>query len=169
MDDIIEDLIAIIQREIDAFNELLETLREKQKAIVEGEVSRLNTSVQNETRVTSETKQIEAERIERSKELARELNLEGKGGAAPKLSEIIEVVEEKYAERLSEQREFLRSLIQRVQYVNKSNQFLLDHSIKFVEQNIELLIGTAEKGQGVYAKDGKVAFGSKRKYLDRCV
>jgi flagellar biosynthesis/type III secretory pathway chaperone len=169
MDDIIEDLIAIIQREIDAFDELLDTLREKQRAIVEGEVGRLNSSVRNETRVTSETRQLEAERIERSKELARELNLVGRAGVSPKLSEIIEVVEEKYAERLSEQRELLRSLIHKVQYVNKSNQFLLDYSIKFVEQNIELLLGAAEKGKTVYAKDGKVAHASKKKYLDRCV
>lgn len=169
MDDIIEDLIAIIQREVDAFNELLDTLREKQQAIVEGEVSRLNSSVQNETRVTSETKHLEAERIERSRELAKELNMPRQVGANPKLSEIIDAVEEKYAERLREQRELLRSLIQKVQYVNKSNQFLLDYSIKFVEQNIELLLGTAEKGKSVYEKDGKVAQASKRKYLDRCV
>lgn len=152
MEHVIEELIAIIANEIDAFNELLKTLHDKQRAIVEGEISRLDKHVQNETRLAKETKNLEAERIERSKELAEELQIESLN---PKLSEIIEKVEETYAQRLSEQRELLRSLVQKVRNLNQSNQFLLNYSLKFIEKNMEMLFGEDE-APNIYKKDGKL-------------
>jgi flagellar biosynthesis/type III secretory pathway chaperone len=152
MEHILEELIAIIGNEIDAFNDLLNTLHEKQRAIVEGEISRLNKHVQNETRLANETRSLEVERIERSKQLAEELDIESLN---PKLSEIIEKVEEKYAQRLSEQRELLISLVQKVRNLNESNQFLLNYSLKFIEKNMEMLFGDGEQ-PNIYKKDGKL-------------
>jgi len=152
MEHIIEELITIISSEIDAFNDLLKTLHEKQRAIVEGEISRLDKHVQNETRLANTTRSLEAERIERSKELAEELQIDSLN---PKLSEIIEKVEEKYAQRLSEQRELLRSLVLKVRNLNQSNQFLLNYSLKFIEKNMEMLFGDTN-APNIYKKDGKL-------------
>ena len=166
MEHIIEELIAIISSEIDAFNDLLETLHEKQRAIVEGEISRLNKHVQTETRIANQTRSLEAERIERSKELAEELRIESLN---PKLSEIIEKVEEKYAQRLSEQRDLLRSLVQKVRNLNESNQFLLNYSLKFIEKNMEMLFGESPS-PNIYKKDGKLQKeAAKSKIVDHSV
>ena len=99
MEIIVEELIRTIPSDIDAFDERLLTLREKQKAIVEGAVDRLNKSVEEESKLANQTKALEAARIERTKELAAELEMENLN---PKLSEIIEKVEEKYGQRLTE-------------------------------------------------------------------
>lgn len=152
MEAIVEELIAIISQEIDAFNRLLATLHEKQRAIVEGEVEKLNDSVKNETRLASETKSLEAERLKRSQELAAELEMKNLN---PKLGELIESVEKKYAKRLKEQRELLKNLIGKIQVLNKSNQFLLNYSLNFIEKSMEMLMTNNDK-PNIYKKDGKI-------------
>ncbi len=164
MEKIIEELITIISQEIDAFNRLLTTLHEKQRAIVEGEVARLNDSVRDESRLTSETQSLEAERLKRSQALAEELEMKNLN---PKLSEIIVSVEKKYARRLQEQRDLLKSLIGKIQVLNKNNQFLLNYSLNFIEKSMELLL-TGHDPARIYEKDGKMRQ-EVRKVIDKSI
>jgi len=152
MEEIVEELIIIISQEIKSFERLLSTLHEKQRAIVEGEISKLNESVENETRLASKTKSLENERVKRSQELAAELEMKN---INPKLSEIIENVEQKYAKRLGEQRDLLKNLIEKIQVMNANNQFLLNYSLSFIEKSMELLL-TSNEPANVYKKDGKL-------------
>ncbi|MFQ5649060.1 MAG: flagellar protein FlgN [bacterium] len=166
MEAIVEELIEIIAKEIHAFSSLLEILHEKQRAIVEGEIERLNVSVENETELASETKSLESERIKRSRTLAKQLEMENLN---PKLSEIIEKVEKRYAKRLQEQRELLRNLVERIQHMNKNNQFLLNHSLNFIEKSMEVLLTSSDPVK-VYRKDGKLRKGlQKMNVLDHVV
>jgi len=165
MEKIIEELIAIIAKEIEAFNKLLATLHEKQRAIVEGEIDRLNKTVQDESKLADKTKELEANRIERSQELALELSLDNLN---PKLSEIIEKVEEKYAQRLSEQRELLRSLIEKIQNLNKNNQYLLNYSLKFIEKSMEALLN-GDATVSFYREDGEIVKHKQSKVLDHSI
>jgi len=166
MESIIEELIAIISREIEAFNKLLEALHSKQRAIVEGEIDRLNESVREEHALASQTKSLEVERLETARELAKELSLDNLN---PKLTEIIAKVEQKYAQRLQEQRDLLRALIDKIQHLNKSNQFLLDYSLRFIEKSMELLLNGEEKAS-LYKADGKLSKElQKNKLVDHCI
>ena len=165
MEAILEDLIAIISQEIEAFNQLLKTLHEKQRAIVEGEIEKLNSTVQDENQLAKETKSLEALRIERSQELALQLEMDNLN---PKLSEIIAKVENKYAQRLQEQRDLLRSLVEKIQVLNQSNQFLLDYSLNFIEKSMELLL-TANDKRNIYQRDGKILKGQKNIVVDQCM
>ncbi len=166
MEAIVEELITIISREIEAFNKLLSTLHEKQRAIVEGEIERLNASVKEEGAIATETRNLEAKRIQSSKRLAQELAMENLN---PKLSEIIEKVEQKYAQRLHEQRELLRAMIQKVQLMSKNNQFLLNYSLNYIEKSMEILL-TGGDPLKIYKKDGKVRTDiRKKKVLDHSV
>jgi flagellar biosynthesis/type III secretory pathway chaperone len=152
MQAIIEELIVIMSKEIEAFNDLLGTLHLKQRAIVEGEVERLNQTVQDETKLARETKALEGERIERTRELAKKLHIKN---ANPRLTEIIEKVEEQYAHRLQEQRDLLRSLVEKIHNLNQGNQFLLNYSLKFVEKTMEILFNGNDKSS-LYKKDGQL-------------
>ncbi len=164
MEAILEELTAIIAREIEAFDKLLKTLHDKQRAIVEGEIDRLNSSVEKEGELASETKALEVERIDRSRRLAKELSMENLN---PKLSEIIERVEKKYAQRLRGQRDLLKSLIGKVQILNQNNQFLLNYSLNYIEKSMEILL-TGNKQANIYRKDGKVEK-EVRKVFDQCI
>lgn len=166
MEAIVEELIAVISKEIDAFNRLLETLHAKQRAIVEGQIEQLNGHVEDETRLADETKSLENERLASSQKLARELEMTN---VNPRLSEIIGQVEERYAKRLGEQRDLLRNLVQRIQIMNQNNQFLLDHSLKFIEKSMAVLLSSQEQGK-VYKKDGGVNPGLREsKMLDQTI
>lgn len=159
-----EELTAIIAREIEAFDKLLKTLHDKQRAIVEGEIDRLNSSVEEEGELASATKALEVERMDRSRKLAKKLSMENLN---PKLSEIIERVEEKYAQRLRGQRDLLKSLIGKVQILNQNNQFLLNYSLNYIEKSMEILL-TENKPANIYRKDGKVEK-KVRKVFDQCI
>ena len=152
MDEIVEDLISIIAREIDAFEQLLTTLHEKQRAIVEGQTERLNKYVQSENKLANKTKAIETERLAKTKDLAEKLSLDDLN---PRLSKIIEKVEGKYAERLREQRDLLMSLVEKIRTLNKSNQFLLNYSLRFIEKSMKILLGGNDKAS-IYQEDGKL-------------
>jgi len=166
MQAIVEQLITIVSKEIDAFDQLLTTLREKQRAIVEGEIERLNASVKEESEIANAARNLEGERIESSKRLARELSMENLN---PKLSEIIDNVEQKYAQRLQEQRDLLRAMIQKVQTLNQNNQFLLNYSLNFIEKSMEILLTGGERLK-IYRPDGQVRTDiQKRKALDHSV
>ncbi len=166
MDPIVEDLISIIASEIEAFEQLLKTLHEKQRAIVEGQTERLNKYVQSENKLANKTKSIETERLAKTKELAKNLSLDDLN---PRLSKIIEEVEGKYAERLQEQRDLLKSLVEKIQTLNKSNQFLLNYSLEFIEKSMKILLGGNDKAS-IYQKDGKLqARVGKYKMLDHSI
>ena len=152
MDPIVEDLISIIASEIEAFEQLLKTLHKKQRAIVEGQTERLNKYVESENKLANKTKSIETERLAKTKELAKNLSLDDLN---PRLSKIIEEVEGTYAQRLREQRDLLKSLVEKIQTLNKSNQFLLNYSLKFIEKSMKILLGGNDKAS-IYQKDGKL-------------
>ncbi len=166
MDAIIEDLISIIASEIEAFEQLLKTLHVKQRAIVEGQTERLNKYVQNENKLAHKTKSIETERVAKTRELAKELSLDDLN---PRLGKIIEEVEGKYAERLREQRDLLKSLVEKIRTLNKSNQFLLTYSLQFIEKSMKILLGGTDNAS-IYQKDGKLqARVGKYKMLDHSI
>lgn len=166
MDAIVEDLISIVTREIAAFEELLKMLKDKQRAIVEGQTERLNKYVEDESKLAAETKSIENERVVKTQELAEKLALDELN---PRLSEIIEQVEDKYAERLREQRTLLKSLVEKIQTLNRSNQYLLNYSLKFIEKSMKILLGGSDK-TAIYQRDGSLQKRTvKQKVLDRAV
>ncbi|MFQ5675738.1 MAG: flagellar protein FlgN [bacterium] len=166
MDAIVEDLISIVTREISAFEELLKTLKDKQRAIVEGQTERLNKYVEDESKLAAETQSIENERVAKTQELAEKLALDELN---PRLSKIIEQVEEKYAERLREQRTLLKALVGRIQTLNRSNQYLLNYSLKFIEKSMKILLGGTDKTD-IYQRDGRLQKQTVRqKVLDRAV
>ena len=166
MEAILEELTAVMSKEIEAFNELLATLHEKQRAIVEGEIEQLNKSVQDEGKLARETRALEEERVERTRALAKKLDIKNLN---PRLSEIIQKVEKQYARRLQEQRDLLRSLVQKIHNLNQSNQFLLNYSLKFIEKTMEILLNGSDRAS-MYKKDGKLGKSLRRKrILDQSV
>jgi len=163
MDEIIEQLLQVCSREIDAFNQLLQTLHQKQRAIVEGEIERLKQHVSQENEIIARTRELEADRLAVTRELARRLSLENLN---PRLSEIVEQVEEKYAQRLREQRNLLRSIVEKIQTLNQSNQFLLSYSLQFIDNSLKMLL----QSEGpVYEENGKVRDEPSAKIVDHRV
>ena len=151
MESVVKDLTDVIEREVKAFQSLLEALLDQQASILRGDILSVSLSNEEVESIVTETKRLEKERCGKSKDLSRCLDVEGE----LTLSEIIPRVELRYADRLKELRHILEALSEKIQRTNKRNNYLLEHSLKFVDNCLRVLVEGRE-GKLSYDRTGKV-------------
>ena len=151
-DAILQRLIRILSQEIVIYTKLLTVLEEKQQAIVNGEVEKLQKATEDEQAALSDARNIEKE---------RKLTLSSLTGTSNNLKDVeslrqlISAVEYKYHQRLNEIRESLENILEKVALKNEQNKFLLNHSIQFVQTMIKDLLSSRETMNDLYASNGK--------------
>lgn len=138
-------MIGLMEEEVRTFRNLLEALCEQRNALVQGDEGRFVRSVRRKAEILERTRRLEDEREEVVRNLAERLDLKSD---RPTLSQIISAVEEEYGRRLSELRETLLELLDRVHRTNETNKFLIEHALSFVESNIRLLSKGRSDGYG---------------------
>jgi len=154
-----------MDQEIEAFRELLDVLSEQQRFIVQQRIEDLRESVAEEEELILRMRDLERDRASKAETLSDTL------GIAPgklTLAEIIQIVEDRYAVRLSELRRGLLALMEKVKNTNAVNQFLLQQGLRFVESNIQLLTGGEALGSR-YVRTGRVAASGGRQVVDRVI
>lgn len=148
---LIQDLTKVVEKEISAFQGLLDALLEQQYSIIEGDAVSVSLSSEEVERMVSRTKQLESERKDKSKVISHHLDSE----ESLTLTQIIEKVESEYADRLSELKEMFLGLAEKIQTTNKRNRFLLENSLKFVDDSLKLLLQGQNKDVA-YGRNGKI-------------
>jgi len=150
VDKIVENLTKTIEKEVRAFHALFDVLVEQQASIIQGDADSVSKSNEEVERIVSETKQLEKEVRGRSRLLSEHLDM----GEDLPLSEIIPLVEHRYSERLTELRELLITLHKKIQRTNQRNSYLLENSLRFIDESSKILAGgvTADLS---YSKEGK--------------
>ncbi len=148
---LIEELNQVVEKEITAFQGLLDALIEQQHSIIEGDAMSVSLSSEEVERMVSRTKQLESERKDKSMVISQHFDSE----ESMTLSQIIEKVESEYAERLSELKQMFVALAEKVQTTNKRNRFLLENSLKFVDESLKILMQTQGK-EMAYGRNGKM-------------
>lgn len=148
---LIQDLSQIVEKEIGAFQVLLDALMEQQYSILEGDAMSVSLSSEEVERIVGRTKKLEHERRGKSEEISQQLNSE----SALTISQIIPLVENKYANRLKELKETFLSLAEKIQNTNKRNRFLLENSLKFVDKSLKILIQSQGR-EVAYGRNGKI-------------
>lgn len=149
---VVKDLTHVIEKEVTAFQSLLDVLVEQQASIVKGDTDSVTTSNEEVEKIVTETMKLERARLEKSLDISRSLNTKEQLS----VSQIIPLVEEKYASRLNELKNDLSVLTGKIQSTNKRNRYLLEHSLQFVNKCLRVLT----QGQGSahsYSKKGKVS------------
>ena len=151
-DAILQRLIRILSQEIVIYTKLLTVLEEKQQAIVNGEVEKLQKATEDEQATLSDARNTEKERKQTLSSLAgTSNNLKD----VESLRQLISAVEYKYHQRLNEIRESLENILEKVALKNEQNKFLLNHSIQFVQTMIKDLLSSRESMNDLYASNGK--------------
>jgi hypothetical protein len=135
---VIKDLSNIIEDEVKAFQLLLETLLEQQASILRGDALSVSKSNNEVERLVAETKKLEKERRGISQDLSRCFELQ----CELTLTQIIPVVEERYAARLKELKDIIHVLSEKIQSTNRRNRYLLEHSLQFVNNCMRILSET---------------------------
>ncbi|MCH8836230.1 MAG: flagellar protein FlgN [Candidatus Marinimicrobia bacterium] len=141
-DRLIARLITVLSEEMQMYNALLLALREKQTSIIEGKVHELQESVHKEQTILNRTKAAAASREESFQAVSEALSGEEE---IRTLSQLIQVVESSYAERLSDIHSSLQQIHQQVMLTNEENRYLLNYSINFVRDAARELVRSSDQ------------------------
>lgn len=148
---LIAKLIKVLSEEMQMYNELLLVLRKKQTSIIEGKLEDLQQAVIDEQAVLKKTEKMDQLRSQSMEEINKALNQDED---VRTLSQLIQLVESTYAERLSDLHVSLQKIVQEVLLTNEENRYLLDYSIRFVREAARELIKTSDQFP-VYSASGK--------------
>ncbi len=141
-DRLIARLITILSEEMQMYNELLLALREKQNSIIEGKVHELQEAVHKEQTILRRTKAVAASREASFQAVSAALSGEEE---IRTLSQLIQMVESSYAERLSDIHRSLQQIHQQVMLANEENRYLLNYSINFVREAARELVRSSDQ------------------------
>jgi flagellar biosynthesis/type III secretory pathway chaperone len=139
----INDLERVITTEAEFAESLLEVIQQQQQAIVRFNASTLEELVEKQQEMLRPFDAMEKERASVSKGVLEAMSAGG-GPLVTKsatLTELIQNLEEEDASRIAAIGERLRRAIEGVLSINRQNRVLLEHSLKFVRENIRLLTG----------------------------
>lgn len=149
---LIQDLTQVVEKEVTAFQGLLDALLEQQHSIIEGDAMSVSLSSEEVERMVSRTKKLESERKDKSKVISQHFDSD----ESLTLTQIIGQVESEYAERLNSLKEMFVNLAEKVQSTNKRNRFLLENSLKFVDESLKILMQGQNKDVA-YGRNGKMS------------
>jgi flagellar biosynthesis/type III secretory pathway chaperone len=150
MDRVLLSLTKLVEREVQAFRELLDLLTQQRDCIVDRRVDDLTCVVEQEEALIAETRDLERRRERQVEELSGRL---GRPGEMMTLAQIIEAVEGAYAIHLSELRDSLLTVMGKLQMANERNRFLIEHALGYVDHHIRLLTTQDVKGAS-YTQQG---------------
>jgi flagellar biosynthesis/type III secretory pathway chaperone len=148
---IVRQLADIVEQEVNAFQSLYDALLDQQTVILRGDALSVAQSNEDVEAIVVETKKLERERMGKSQDLSRCLDVE----EGLSLSDVLPLVEQRYTQRLEELKQMLQVLAKKIQSTNKRNKYLLEHSLQFVDNCLRILV-EGSGGDIAYGRTGKV-------------
>lgn len=136
IEQLVEELTAIVEDEVHAYNLLLDTLAEQQSAILRRDIYLPSNSDIEVKKIRKKTEELRNQRKNTSEKFSPYLDIDRE----IKLNDIIPCIEKKYAKRLNEFKDILEILSKKVQSTNKRNQFLVENSLKFINTCLRRLV-----------------------------
>ena len=157
-------LVEIVQKEVDTFQTLLDTMENEQKALVTQDVTELEKAVAAQRELAVNAAALERARTRLVTELSEEL---GVTASDMTLKRLIDRIQGPHSQRLGEMRETLIAMHEKIQTANRQNSLLIKQSMKYLDKSLRILIGDGPE-TGVYVQTGKVSKTS-RTFLNRVV
>lgn len=148
---LVANLTQIVEKETKAFQSLLDALLDQQASILKGDTAAVALSNEKVEQIVAETRALERQRLGETQSLGGQLSPDSEGQMS--LSRVIPLVEERYARRLQELREILIMLSQKIQKTNERNRFLLNNSLKFVDNCMRMLVESQHRATA-YSRRG---------------
>lgn len=139
-----EAIVRTLDQQIEVHRALLGLSEQKREAVVAGEVERLMQITQQEAKLVRLADQLEARRAEVVQAYMHSRKMFVTGAITiHTLSKIAVKLEEK--EALSERRDILLGLIDKLKQANELNRQLLQQSLAFIDYSLDLLMDTGEE------------------------
>lgn len=155
MASLMENLIEILNRECNEYENLLKLSESKTPIIVSGDLEQLARITDEEQIVVSKINRIDKERITNFKDIANVIN---KDVNTLQLGDLVEMLSTRPAEqqKLAKVHDRLRTVVRAVKRVNEQNRELIKNAMELVEFNLNLLQSmktapeTANYNKGAY-------------------
>ena len=138
MASLMENLISVLQKEGNAYEELLELSMKKTPVIISGDLENLQKVTDEEQIVVAKINHLDAKREEVTKDIANVLN---KDVTKLKLADIISMLSQRPVEQklLAEAHDKLKEVVGQMARVNEQNRELIQQSLEMVEFDLNLI------------------------------
>lgn len=151
MDKTLTELEFILKREEELHAQLLQAADDKRQAIVKGDLPGMERLLQLERGLIEEVARMEKERERTAAAVREQFGLSTSDG---KMASLIAAVEEPHASRLSEVRQRLTAVLNKLRYRTRQNAELLKASVEHVNAFLRTVAGSGAP-KPVYSRDGK--------------
>jgi len=141
VDHIYRKITEVVEREAACLEEFLKLLIDQQKYIVDNEIDNLKNGVARQQEIIKKIKNLEKSRIEILGRLSESENLDPKNLT---ISSLACHAEGEISEKLLQLQSSLLALHNKIEKAKRKNEFLIEHSMKYIEETIRLL---GEKGK----------------------
>jgi len=142
----VREILRILEKEYVLYKKVFKLVKEEQNVLINANIERLEQNLFEQKSLTDKINKIEAKRLQELEVIAIYL------GTIPekmKLDFIAKHVEPDLAAQLLEQEKLFKAVLKEILQLNKSNKFLINRSLQFIDQHIQVFFGTIEE-KGVY-------------------
>jgi hypothetical protein len=142
----ITSLSEIIEKEYNQYKRVYELVKNEQNILVNADLKRLEDNLREQQTIVNIINKLETQRLQELEIIGIYL---GQSSKTLKISSIISMTAGPQAVRLSEIEKKFKLIIQEILKLNKSNEFLINRSMQFIDQHILVFFGALED-KGIY-------------------
>lgn len=162
MQEEVNKLIKVLKKQVHLYEKLEKLCEEEEKAIVNGDLKKIESIVKEEENVFVQMRLWEKLRFNLIKIIKKKLSIPDD----TQFSQVIEKIKGPSSSELEKLRDYIISKITAINELNRKNISLIEYSIKLIDSYFHRLTGT--ETTSVYTYQGKVNIAEqKRKLLNR--
>lgn len=145
----LKSLVEVLQKEIRLYEGLRGLCQKEEKTVIKGNLKDLDGIVKQQEVVFLNLKNLEEARYRLVESLGKSFS----GTEKVTLTELCKIADEPYASELSQLQKRTAALLKEINECNKNNIFLIEYSIKIIDEYFRLLAGVEEVP--AYSSQGK--------------
>lgn len=132
----VNELIKVLQQEISALGELRDVMQKKQHSIVTNDQAALRASVSEEEKAVRNVKDLEQQRLAVIAHCIDNIDAKMKSVSLKDVAQSLRGAKTDELDRLEQE---MRSLVTHIVYINDQNRVLVNNSMHFINETINIL------------------------------
>lgn len=153
MNELVEELSSVLEREIGCYEELIASARAEQQALIRGKLQELKLALEAQELLIASTKALDETRRQIARALAQRLGL---SDTDVTLTRLIELGYDDETGRIAALRDRVREVVIDLDRLNAGNAQLVNSSIDFINQTMWVLLQPRQPN-GTYTPKGGTA------------
>lgn len=150
MNELVEELSSVLEREIGCYEELIASARAEQQALIRGKLQELKLALEAQELLIASTKALDETRRQIARALAQRLGL---SDTDVTLTRLIELGYDDETGRIAALRDKVREVVIDLDRLNAGNAQLVNSSIDFINQTMWVLLQPRQP-KGTYTPKG---------------